>query len=54
MGGFGSGLGAEGAELSVLGDFCNFLTKLTHFYAYFGQNSYFKVIIHQLKAFKSV
>jgi len=34
------------------GDFCNFLIKITHFYAYFSQNRYFKVITHQLKAFK--
>jgi len=34
------------------GDFCNFLIKITYFYAYFGQNRYFKAIIHQLKAFK--
>jgi len=26
--------------------------KLMHFYAYFGQNSYFKAIIHQLKVLK--
>jgi len=36
----------------VLGDFCNFSIKITHFYAYFGQNSYFKAITHQLKSFK--
>jgi len=41
-----------GAEPPGLGDFCNFSVKMTYFYAYFGQNSYFKAIIHQLKAFK--
>jgi len=40
-----------GAKSPALGDFCNFLIKTTHFYAYFGQNSYFKAITHQLKAF---
>jgi len=34
-------------------DFFNFSIKITHFYAYFGQNSYFKVITFLLKAFKS-
>jgi len=37
---------------SVLGNFCKFSLKITHFYAYFGQNSYFKAKTHQLKAFK--
>jgi len=32
------------AETPALGDFCNFSPKITHFYAYFGQNSYFKAI----------
>jgi len=36
----------------VLGDFCNFLIKITYFYAYFGQDRYFKAITYQLKAFK--
>jgi len=35
-----------------LESFCNFSTKITHFYAYFGQNSYFKAMIPQLKAFE--
>jgi len=39
--------GSKSAE-----NFCNFSIKITHFYAYFGQNSYFKAIIDQLKAFK--
>jgi len=30
-----------GTESPALGDFCNFLIKMTHFFAYFGQNSYF-------------
>jgi len=29
-----------------------FSIKITHFNAYFGQNSYFKAITRQLKAFK--
>jgi len=33
-------------------DFCNFSIKITQFYAYFGQNSYFKAITHQLKTFE--
>jgi len=43
----GSGDGASSA-----GRFFNFLIKITHFYENFGQNSYFKAITHQLKAFK--
>jgi len=43
------GLGAEHPEL---GDFCNFSIKITHFYAYFCQDSYFKAITHQLKRLK--
>jgi len=31
-----------GGDPSALGDFCNVLIKITQFYAYFGQNSYFK------------
>jgi len=31
-------------EAIALGDFCNISIKITHFYAYFGQNSYFKAI----------
>jgi len=45
--------GDLGAEPPALGDFCNFSIKITYFYAYFGQNSYFKAITYQLKAFKS-
>jgi len=41
----GGGGGAPSA-----GQFCNFLIKITHFYAFFGQNSYLKIITHQLKA----
>jgi len=37
---------------SVLSDFYNFSIKITHFYAYFGQNNYLKAITHQLKAFE--
>jgi len=44
--------GGLGAETPSLGDFYNFSIKITNFYAYFGQNSYFKAIMHQLKAFK--
>jgi len=35
-----------------LGDICNFSTKITHFYAHFGQYNYFEAITHQLKTFK--
>jgi len=41
-----------GAKLTALGDFCNFLIKITQFYAYFGQKIYFKAITHQFKAFE--
>jgi len=50
---FGGGLGqnsqplearGSGGGASTLGGFCNFSIKITHFYAYFGQNSYFKAI----------
>jgi len=41
-----------GAKPPASGDICNFSIKITHCYAYFGQNSYFKAITHQLKAFK--
>jgi len=40
------------ARGSALGDFGNFSIKIAHFDAYFGQNSYFKAITHQLKAFE--
>jgi len=36
----------------ALGDFCNSSIKITLFYVYFVQNSYFKAITHQFKAFK--
>jgi len=39
----------SGAKPPALG---NFSIKITYFYAYFCQNSYFKAISHQLKAFK--
>jgi len=32
--------------------FAIFFNKITHFYAYFGQNSNFKAITQKLKAFK--
>jgi len=41
--------GGLGAKPPALGDFS---IKITHFYAYLGQNSYFKAIIHQVKAFE--
>jgi len=41
--GFDEGLGAKPLQ---------FLNKNNVFYAYFGKNSYFKAITHQLKAFK--
>jgi len=43
-------LGSGDKARAALGDFCNFSIKITHFYAYFRQNSYFKAITHQLKA----
>jgi len=36
----------------ALCNFCNFSTKLTHYYAHFGQNSYFKATTQQLNAFE--
>jgi len=43
----GSGSGAPSA-----GRFLQVLNKNNAFYAYFGQNTYFKAITHQLKALK--
>jgi len=43
-----------GEKPTALSDFCNFSIKLTHFYSYFSQNSYFKAITHRLKASKIV
>jgi len=37
----------------ALGDFCNFSLKITHLYEYFGQNSYFKKQLVNLKHLKS-
>jgi len=45
--------GGSGAKLPALDDVCNFSIKITHFYAYFGQYSYFKAITHQFKAFEN-
>jgi len=42
----------SGAKSPALGDFCNFPIKITLFYAYFGQITYFKVVSHQFKSFK--
>jgi len=41
-------------DFSNAGRFFQFLNKITHFYVYFGQNSYryFTVINYQLKAFE--
>jgi len=44
--------GSVGSEVPVLGDFCNFSIKITHFYTEFGQNKYFKAIASQIKAFE--
>jgi len=41
-----------GANLSALGDFCNFSMKITIFLCIFHPNSYFKAITYQFKAFK--
>jgi len=63
MGGFWQGLGADlqaagghwesGSEAPIAGRFLQNFNKNNAFYAYFDQNSYFKAIIHQFKAFKS-
>jgi len=45
--------GLAGGKAPALGEFCNFSIKITHFYAYFGLNSYFKAVNHQLKAFEN-
>jgi len=45
-------MGVWERSIPALENFCNFSVKITYFYAYFGQNSYFKAITHQLKAFK--
>jgi len=42
----------KGVWGGALGYFCYFSVKITHFYTHFGQNSYFKAITHQIKAFK--
>jgi len=44
--------GGLGEEPPALGHFYIFLIKITHIYVYFGQNSYFKAITHQLKVLK--
>jgi len=48
----GGGGNPDLSEPPALNDFYNFSIKITHFYACFSQNSYFKAITHQLKAFK--
>jgi len=35
------------AGVPSTGNFYNFSIKVTHFYAYFDQNSYFKAVTHQ-------
>jgi len=42
------GAGGLGAEPPALGEFSKFSIKITPFYAYYGQNSYFKAITYQL------
>jgi len=42
----------EGEAPSGWEVFAIFSIKITHFNAYFGQNSYFKAITHQSKAFE--
>jgi len=49
---FNEGLAGSGNKALALGDLYNFSIKITHIYAYFSQNSYFKATTHQLKAFK--
>jgi len=48
----GQAAGRQGVPPPALGDFCSFSTKLTRFNTHFGQNSFFKAISYQLKAFK--
>jgi len=57
IGGYGKGLGADPQPPKARGptalrDFCNVLINITHFYTHFDQNSYFKTMTHQLKAFE--
>jgi len=53
---FGGGLEASPPEARGCGNGApalgHFLIKIMYFYAYFGQNRYFKAITHQFKAFK--
>jgi len=44
--------GTGGGAPSRWAIFAIFSIKITHFNAYFGHNSYFKAIIHQIKGFK--
>jgi len=45
--------GDLGGEVASAGRFLQFFSiKITYFYEYFGHNSYFKAITHQLKAFE--
>jgi len=52
LGGKPPAAGGLGSKSPTLDDFCNFSIKITHFYAYFDQNSYFKATTHQLKVFE--
>jgi len=53
---FARAIPAGGKEVSppALVDFCKFLIKIMHFYAYFSQNNCLKQysVTHQLKAFE--
>jgi len=42
----------SGGEVASAGQFLQFFNKNDAFYAYFGQNSHFKAITHQLQAFE--
>jgi len=46
--------GGLGAKASALVDFCNFSTKITHFYAYFGQNKHLENSLNVLNRINEV
>jgi len=48
--GAAEGYRGSGGETPSAGRFLHFLIKITHFYAHFGQNSYFKSNISSIKS----
>jgi len=48
----GGGLAGVWGQSPSVGDISNFSIEITHFYADFGQNSYFESITYQLKVYK--